>query len=198
MAWPAGEAYWTEVCVGGYYSVCMSGNSHRLHILLAKKIHIFFFPSLPQVLSVLYQGTGSDFPYYHPHRPSNPCIFDWRHPCQSAHVKGGESLWVSFSTGEWLDRLVLKCGSSSALLSESLPVSVGTGSVELSNGSRSVFNHTTLCRIDRAAELRSDYWWVSKVYFISIKVIRSVVAQFRTLLFPRCEVTKGTGWSLPG
>lgn len=108
-----------------------------------KKIHIFFFPSLPQMLSVLYQGTGSDFPYYHPHHLL-PSLHIWLAPSLSVSSRGrGESLWVSFSTGKRVDRLVLKCGSSSALLSESLPVSVGTGSVELSNGSRSVFNHIT-------------------------------------------------------
>lgn len=151
----------------------------------------FFFPSLPRVLSVLYRGTGADAPYFPPSTPP-PCIFDWHHPCQSAHVEGGKLSGFRSPPGKGLTGSFWNAATSQ-LLSESLLVNVGAGSVELSNGSRSAFNHTTLCRIDTAAELRLDYWWVPKVYFRSILMIRSLATQSQTLLFPRCDVTKGIG-----
>lgn len=146
-----------EACAGGYYSVCVyvCGNPPRLHILSRKKRkESKFFSLLFPRCCLFFTEVQVQSP---PTTTTFPCIFDCRHACQSAHVEAGETLWASLSTGGKLDRLVLKCSSSSARLPKSLRVSVGTGSVEVSDGSQGAFNHTPSCRIDSAAELRSDY-----------------------------------------
>lgn len=148
-----GTARWKRVRADITLCVCMC-----VEILLASTFYLEKKEKNPDFFPSSSPGAVCSLQRYRCRAPPPfPCIFDCRHACQSAHVEGGETLWASLSTGGKLDRLVLKCSSSSARLPKSLHVSVGTGSVEVSDGSQGAFNDTPSCRIDSAAELRSDY-----------------------------------------
>lgn len=89
-----------EACAGGYYCVCVyvCGNPPRLHILSRKKkkrIQIFF-PPLPQVLSVLYRGTGAEPP------PPFPAYLIAAMPVSQLMWKGGKLSGLHSPPGESL------------------------------------------------------------------------------------------------